>query len=292
MLNKINIIWSKGFLFNKYSRKNTEKISNEDEIINLIINSEKFIFIRMGGNKSIIDLDIFSNQLDKIKKPLILITTDGDRLVPSSYNQNTVNKILDCNNITKWLTQNYDGTINHKKLSYYPIGFDLHSNKFLINKNIKDKINFMIKCRNDSSSNERIQNKIFSDGHIKFTHSDREKIYNLIKNNNMFDLCPEKKKFSDITLTYNKYIFVLSPRGRGLDCHRTWELFLAGCIVITKTSALDNMYVKNNLPVIILKDWDDLININENTLKKWYNLEIKKTNIDNIFPKLMYQYWI
>ena len=32
----------------------------------------------------------------------------------------------------------------------------------------------------------------------------------------------------DITKDYNKYNFVISPRGRGLDCHRTWELFLAG----------------------------------------------------------------
>ena len=46
--------------------------------------------------------------------------------------------------------------------------------------------------------------------------------------------------------------------GNGLDCHRTWEIILLGSIVITETSSLDNMYIQNNLPVIILNNYDEL----------------------------------
>jgi hypothetical protein len=91
---------------------------------------------------------------------------------------------------------------------------------------------------------------------------------------------------------YNKYNFVLSPRGGGLDCHRTWELFLAGAIVITKSSSLDEMYIKNNLPVVILKDWSELNNNLENKLKEWYIEHINKTSIDNIFERLTFKYWL
>jgi len=36
------------------------------------------------------------------------------------------------------------------------------------------------------------------------------------------------------------YAFSVSPHGNGLDCYRTWEDLVLGCIVIVKTSVLDN----------------------------------------------------
>ena len=73
------------------------------------------------------DLDIFSEMIDKLNKPIILITTDGVRDVPSTYNNKTVQTILNSPKIKKWYTQNYDRTIIHPKLNHYPIGLDLHS---------------------------------------------------------------------------------------------------------------------------------------------------------------------
>ena len=101
-----------------------------------------------------------------------------------------------------------------------------------------------------------------------------------------------KKSFVEITKDYNKYNFVLSPRGNGLDCHRTWELFLAGVIVILKTSSLDEIYTNNNLPVVILQDYEELKDITEDTLQKWYKTHNDKTDVNNIFPRLKYDYWI
>lgn len=50
--------------------------------------------------------------------------------------------------------------------------------------------------------------------------------------------------------------FVLSPRGGGYDCHRTWEALILGCIPVVKTSGLDPVY--EGLPVLILESWSDL----------------------------------
>ena len=91
---------------------------------------------------------------------------------------------------------------------------------------------------------------------------------------------------------YNKYLFVISPRGAGFDCHRTWELFMAGCIVIVKTSSLDNMYIDNNLPVVILQDWEELNSDIENKLNIWETKHIQKTTIGNIYPRLMFSHWV
>ena len=80
--------------------------------------------------------------------------------------------------------------------------------------------------------------------------------------------------------------------GNGLDCHRTWELFLAGVIVITKTSPLDEMFINNNLPIVILTDWNELNENLDTKLNHWYKNNITKTMISNIFPRLTYNYWI
>lgn len=292
MLSAQNLIWSKGYLNNKYSKKNTEYASNKYEIIQMIETIDNVIFVRNGSRKNVTDLNIFANNLLQLTKPCILITSDGDRPVPSSYDENTCRKILNNSNIIKWYTQNYDKSIIHPKLNYYPIGFDLHTNKWLIKNSISEKIKFMIDCRNKSPTNKRISNKIFSDTHHSITHPIRSKIYNIIKNNPIFELTKKPKSFMDITKDYNNYNFVISPRGNGLDCHRTWELFLAGVIIITITSPLDDMFINNNLPVIILKDINELNSITLDKLNEWYEININKTDINNIFPKLTYDYWI
>ena len=118
-------------------------------------------------------------------------------------------------------------------------------------------------------------------------------MYEKIKNNENIVFLEEKLDFKNIIKEYRKYKFVLSPRGNGLDCHRTWELFLLGCIVITETSPLDDMWRDNNLPVIILDDYN---NLNNNNIKKrfvsWYNKKNKLTELKNILPKFKNSYWL
>jgi hypothetical protein len=295
-LNSNNIIWSKGPINDDYSKKQTELSSSTTEIQNIIksvTQQNNILFIRNGSSKNVNDLDLFADNLHLLNIPIILITSDGDRSMPQSHDfDKIVYKLLMSNMIIKWYTQNYDKSINHPKLSYFPIGFDLHTSQWLVNNSISEKIKFMIKSRNESPTDKRISNKILSDSHLSITHPDRIRLYKLLKNNKAIDFIDNKLSFSEITNLYNKYNFALSPRGNGLDCHRTWELLLAGVIVITKTSSLDDMYKKNNLPVVILQYWCELNDNLEDKLNEWYNMYIDKTSIDNIFPKLTFDYWL
>ena len=96
----------------------------------------------------------------------------------------------------------------------------------------------------------------------------------------------------DILNMYAKHRFVLSPRGNGLDCHRTWEIFLLGSVVVTQTSPLDSMYLNNNLPVVIVNDYNELNNISNEQLNIWWNNNYEKTLLDNILEKSDKRYWI
>ena len=48
---------------------------------------------------------------------------------------------------------------------------------------------------------------------------------------------------------HGDYAFVASPRGLGLDTHRTWEALFLGSIVIVRSSSIDELF--EDLPVVI-----------------------------------------
>ena len=70
----------------------------------------------------------------------------------------------------------------------------------------------------------------------------------------------------------------------GMDCYRTWEALLLGCIVIVKTSPLDCLYT--DLPVVILNNWTDLTQ--ELLIKTASEFTEKTYNYD----KLTLDYWM
>jgi hypothetical protein len=64
-----------------------------------------------------------------------------------------------------------------------------------------------------------------------------------------------------------KTLFVPSPAGNGLDCHRTWEALYLGCIPV----ALRSEYCgDNNWPVMVVDSWDELLFLNMNQLQELY----------------------
>jgi len=63
--------------------------------------------------------------------------------------------------------------------------------------------------------------------------------------------------------------FVLSPRGTGLDCYRTWEALALGTIPIVKKSGpFDAIY--EGLPVLLVSRWEEVtLELLEKTLQEW-----------------------
>ncbi|CAF1248561.1 unnamed protein product [Rotaria sordida] len=78
-----------------------------------------------------------------------------------------------------------------------------------------------------------------------------------------------------------QYPFWLSPRGNGIDCHRTWEALYLDIIPIVWNNSLNILY--ENLPVVIINNYEEL---NENILYEKLN-EISKKKLSG---KKVYQY--
>lgn len=280
-----------------YSDKNYRKYDTETIIvskkiiINIIKKAKKYIWIRLGSvnYKNInTDIDIFSKLLPHVKKPLILITGDGDRSVFKDIKKETSLSILKSNKIVKWFTQNYDGTIKHHKIKNYPIGLDLHSNRGSQLRSYYQILRYFKKSRN---FDKKRKFKIFCDVHLtqntKFNNT-RALLFKILKKCNHIYFLKKKTNFKKIVQYYSKYTFVVSTHGNGLDCHRTWEALYLGAMVITKKSSLDSLYI--NLPVIIIDTWDCLLDIN--FLRKEYDRLkplLKKEYIEKCFEQ---NYWL
>jgi hypothetical protein len=162
----------------------------------------------------------------------------------------------------------------------------------MVGTNYKDKLDFMFNCRIENLNIDKIDNQIFCDAHLNTTSHERKTMHYILQFNRNIKFLEKRTKFIDITKLYNKYLFVLSPVGNGLDCHRTWELFLAGCIVITKHSSLDKMFIDNQLPVVFIEDWYELnINLPEK-LKIWKEQFLKNTDFEHIKSRLKFNYWL
>jgi hypothetical protein len=138
----------------------------------------------------------------------------------------------------------------------------------------------------------KIRDKIFLDAHLTNSSIEREHLKATVRNNQSIICLKSQVPFTDITKIYNMYQFVLSPPGRGFDCHRTWELFLAGCIVIVKSSPLDDMFIHHKLPVVILNNWAELNENLDQKLNQWYTDLVDLTVLDTILPKLYFEYWL
>lgn len=224
--------------------------------------------------------------LDNIKKPIILISSNDRPTVDINFfnsDQNAFIKFIESDKIKKWYCLNcvYD----HPKIFRMPIGMDYHSNQDL-NPPLKQ-------VEHDNIVKDIVKNSVpfferkptcYTTFHFQMGRSpDRQDAFDKIPK----DLVFYEESRLDRIKTYKKqceYAFVVSPLGNGMDCHRTWEALILGCIPIVKTSGLDKLY--DDLPVLIVKDWGDVTSkLLTDTIN---NFKSKKFNYD----KLTLAYWI
>lgn len=75
--------------------------------------------------------------------------------------------------------------------------------------------------------------------------------------------------------------FVLSPAGNGADCHRTWEAMYLGAIPIVRRSLWP--FVDYQLPVLIIDEWADLLEINLSSIPEVPHLAWSETFWKNYY---------
>tara|TARA_R110000744_G_scaffold73983_3_gene147910 strand:+ start:495 stop:1343 length:849 start_codon:yes stop_codon:yes gene_type:complete len=277
-----NIIWSKG-LENKseYQLAHTGHQTTFYEIIRELNNCKNdIIWIRNNGT----DLDAINVLIDKIEKPIKIVITDGDTCT-GDYKIQTIKNLIDSDKIIKMYFQNYnpiDLLLENEKISYFPIGLDLHTEETKIGNNPYCKYELLLKMRNIPKT----INKALIDFKATPRSDMRIKIIEESKNNDNITILNERMKICELYKYYSKYKFIICAEGGGLDCHRNYEAWLAGCCVLTHNSSLDKMY--DEFSTIYINDFST---ITEKDLDEYWTVTSDKRSTENVIPKFKYSYW-
>jgi len=230
---------------------------------------------------SLDSMNYFKNKIiKKINNNFILITGDSD-LVPSHHKE-----LLDNKYLLHWFSQNCD--IKNSKTSVLPIGLDYHTIATYPhwgNKRIspEEQEKELIEIRESAVKKE---NKIFTNFHLNINSITRERLYKDLKGIDLFFFQEKPLSRIETWKIQKKYNFVFSPAGVGMDCHRTWEALILGCIPVVETSFLDDFY--SGFPIVIIKTTAD---ITKDNLIKWFD-KYKNSFDHDLEMKLKNNYWI
>jgi len=270
------------------------KSSNMYTILN-INNVNEYDFTKLSENDLLYikpdALYHFSSLLNNISKKIILVSNCSDYTIPNEVFPNNIEflNLINSDKIIHCFFQNciYD----HPKITKIPIGMDYHT---ISNENNHiwgsksspfNQENLLINIKNNSLPfNERII-KCYSNFHFsvntKYGYDRLDAINNINKNLIFYE--PVQINRIDSWKNQSQYAFVISPHGNGLDCHRTWEALILGCIPIVKKSDLDSLYTE--LPVLIVSEWSNI------TQKLLENIIIDFKNKVFNYDKLLLSYW-
>lgn len=207
-----------------------------------------------------------------ITVPYILLThnisNDSDESLPGIYKS-----YLDDPQLYAWFTKNKD--CDHPKLYGLPLGLAnqefQHGNLALLKKYI------------DLTRHVPRDKLVYMNFNIATYPPERQLVYDFFKNKS-FVTQRAKWEQADYMFELISHKFVLSPRGNGIDCHRTWETLLMGAVPIVKSCELDPLY--EDLPVLIVQQWSD---VTEEFLEKKYTEFSKKSYR---FEKMYAPYWL
>jgi len=219
--------------------------------------------------------------MNKIKHRFILLSGDSDytfnRFIP------IIQPLLINPLLIKWFSQN--NLLTHSKIEAMPIGIDYHT---ILNNPASRWRMFgegtlpthqeeILLSIPKTPFYERIP-KIYSNYTLQNdAFGDRANVN--IPNDLVYktSVMPRTPLWKDMV----NYTFVLSPRGMGMDCHRTWEALCLGCIpIVTYRYSLFE-----DLPVLVVSDWSE---ITQELLEKTIQ-DFKTRNFS--YDKLTLAYW-
>lgn len=205
-----------------------------------------------------------------ISNPYILLTHNSDHSAPGPFRP-----YLEDPKLLAWCAQNIEGE-KHQKLHPIPIG--------IANKCWQHGRPEIFAAYLSRAHNKERQYLCYINFHPSTYPVERSYVWDLFSQQPWCTLSPPTKQMSDYLQDLSKAKFVISPRGNGLDCHRTWEALLMGAIPVVRSSSLDPLFA--DLPVLIIQDWNI---VSETFLNEQY--KIMKQKSYNL-AKLFSPYWI
>ena len=198
-----------------------------------------------------------------LEVPITLMSTNSDHGVDNTYRP-----YLDDEKIVKWFTQNR--LITHPKLFSIPIGIANsqweHGNQDLF--------------RSIADQGHKKEFLVYKNFDIGTNFNDRN-LCNVITQQNGIPLST-KTTIPAYWEMLAKSVFVISPSGGGVDCHRIWEALYLKTVPIVQYNECFSQF--KHLPILFIDRWEDV------TLQ-YLRDEVDTLDVDWDIDELKLDYW-
>jgi hypothetical protein len=195
------------------------------------------------------------------KKDIIIITHNNVTSVCDNDNYG-----LNARELTtykKWYAQNL--YIDQENMIPIPVGFE--NRRWESHHNPKTKLLTAVEKEEIEPSN-----LVYFNCSLRTNFKKRKECHESIKNMKFvtIDLRTEKHLYIDYLRKIKQHKFVISPRGKGLDCHRTWEVLKMKRVpIIQREGQLEKLY--QDMPILFVDDWKDLYDLDLENLYSQYD---------------------
>ena len=190
-----------------------------------------------------------------LNHPFAFVSGAADTKIPCEFPH--AHKLLENPFLRAWWTQNR--SIIHPKIHALPVGLDYHSVEEGRAPHWAEKasavsqeedLEMIIKA---SPPLEAREIKGYCNFHLNLGWVPERKLALRLPEQSSLSILNQWIPRKETWRQMSHHAFVLSPWGVGMDCHRTWEALILGCIPIVNMSAMNEMF--EGLPVWFVDDW-------------------------------------
>lgn len=246
------------------------------------ITGEKFkalanhIFIPGQELKGVEDGDIIYSDIDHVKKLAEAVSVIDEQVILITHNGDASMDIIPPDNVIKWYSQNVG--VDHARVESLPIGVE--NNQWFPEVQKKEKM------LNRLMVPKECRGLMYMSHSVATNPVERSKLYDLFEKEpwvTSFRGSNRPNLFDQYLDNIDTHKFVISPRGNGLDTHRTWECLYVESIPIEKRNLNNRFY--EDLPICFVDEWEEIT-------EEFLNAEYERiTTINWNIEKIDFQYW-
>ena len=221
--------------------------------------------------------DFVQKILPAVKYSFILITHQDD---PNVTDSDFHRRIADDTKIIHWFAQNC--TLEHPKVTPLPIGLEdrwKHNAGVLTDfkKFIKNEKKSVYRLSAADNTGKR-KAEILLGFSLGTNPDNRFQCYRALWGKPFVHEIYRAPNAHLYHKMLQRSLFVASPAGNGLDCHRTWEALYLQTIPIVEDNYMNRFFASLGLPLLCIKDWKECENWTVDFLKDTYRRIMQKAD--------------
>lgn len=204
--------------------------------------------------------DFIGGVLPKIgNTAFVLVTGSSDVCPVQLLGAGRFRELAEDPRLLRWFAQNLALAEQHPKLEQLPIGLDYHTLKdqghlgWGGQASPKAQEAALLSVRSAAPAFRDRAPRVFL-GPMSASDPLRATVFTRLTSSQIADVARKHMLRTAFWQNASRYQFVASPRGHGIDCHRTWEILALGSVPLVSAGPHSEIFGRLGLPAVQVAD--------------------------------------